>query len=421
MKKLWTVFEFELMSYVKNKSFMITTILMAVIALGVMFLPRVIDMSEMLGTESTKKEEASKDDKDDVTKLGIVDKSGYFTEVSVLEETFSEAMEEDVQFIVKDDKKDLKKAVEKEEIEAGFVVIDDMNYEYYVFNKDITDMNKEVFNQVLGAVHKQVYCMEHGLDYATFAAEYEAPVEFKEEILGKDAADNFFYCYALVIIIFMLIIMYGVMIATSVTTEKSNRSIEVLVTSIDSKYLLFGKVFAGAFAVIIQVGLILGAALIGYSANQDVWGNKLDALLDIPADVLWTFAVFGIGGFLFYAFLYGAMGALVSKTEDINKTAGTLQMIIMIVYFAVMFQLQNADGIIMKVCSFLPISSYSAMFIRIAMGTVATWEVIVSALILFVSTILVGWLAAKIYRMGTLRYGNPIKLTNALKDMRNID
>lgn len=421
MKRFWIVFQFELMSYIKNKSFVITTIIMAVIAIGLMFLPRFVDMSAMLGTESTKKEESSKKDKEDVTKLGIVDKRGYFAEISMLEQAFSEGMDKTIKFVVKDNEKELKKAVEKEEIEAGFLVIDDMNYEYYVFNKDISDMNKEVFNEVLGAVHKQLYCMEHNLDYTSFAAEYETPVQFKEEILGKDASENFFYCYVLVILIFALIILYGVMIATSVTTEKSNRSIEVLVTSIDSKYLLFGKVFAGAFSVIVQVSLLLGAVLIGYSINQDVWGNQLDMLLDIPAEVLWTFAVFGIGGFFFYAFLYGAMGALVSKTEDINKSAGTLQMIIMIVYFAVMVQLQNADGIIMKVFSFLPFSSYSAMFIRIAMGKVASWEVIVSALILLVSTLFVGWLAAKIYRMGTLRYGNPIKLTKALKDMRNID
>jgi ABC-2 type transport system permease protein len=97
------------------------------------------------------------------------------------------------------------------------------------------------------------------------------------------------------------------MIATSVTTEKSNRSIEVLVTSIDSKYLLFGKVIAGTLAVVVQMGSILAAALIGYSINKDAWGNKLDAFLDIPSDVLITFAVFGIGGFLFYAFCYGAV------------------------------------------------------------------------------------------------------------------
>ena len=129
--------------------------------------------------------------------------------------------------------------------------------------------------------------------------------------------------------------------------------------------------------------------------------------------------MFGIGGFLFYAFLYGALGALVSKTEDVNKSIGSLQMLVMIVYFVVLFSLDNVDGTLMKVCSFLPVSSYSAMFVRIAMGNVEVWEIAVSFVILVVSTIGVGWLASKIYRMGTLRYGNPISIKNALKNLKN--
>ena len=167
------------------------------------------------------------------------------------------------------------------------------------------------------------------------------------------------------------------------------------------------------------MGIILGVALAGYGANHDAWGNKLDILLDIPADVLLAFTTFGIGGFIFYAFLYGAVGALVSKTEDLNKVAGNLQMIIMVVYFVVLFQLSNVDGIAMKVCSYLPFSSYSAMFVRIAMGNVAVWEIIVSFVILVVSIFAAGWIGAKIYRMGTLRYGNPIKLTSIIKNLGN--
>ena len=418
MKRFWTVFEFELLSYVKNKSFVITTILMAVLLGGITFLPRFFDMSGMLGIEKTNSQEESTDDGEedkekDVTSLGIVDKNGYFADKAILEQAF-----QDTEFIFMESDTELKQSVEEEKIAAGFYVVDDMNYQYFVLNRDMSDSNQMVFNELLSVIHKQIYCQEHDLDYETFVADYEAPVQCEEKVLGKDAADNFWYCYALVIIIFMVIIMYGVMIATSVTTEKSNRSIEVLVTSVDSKYLLFGKVFAGAAAVIVQLTLILGAALAGYGINHEVWGNKLDILLDIPANVLAAFAVFGIGGFLFYAFLYGAMGALVSKTEDINKSSGSLQMVIMLVYFAVLFQLENPDGIIMKVCSYLPFSSYSAMFVRIGMGKVAFWEVCISVVILVISILFTGWLAAKIYRMGTLRYGNPIKLGNALKEMK---
>lgn len=423
MKRLLTVFEFELMSYIKNKTFMITSILIMLLVGGITFLPRVIDMSDMLGIEKEADVEMADENGDDsagvdmddsdVTKLGIVDENGYFPDKAMLEQVFS-----DTEFLYKDNEEELKAAVENEEIEAGFYVVDDINYRYYVLNKEMSDENQFLFEMLLSDIHKQIYCQEQGIDYATFVAEYEAPVQCEETILGKDASNNFWYCYLLVIVIFMVIIMYGVMIATSVTTEKSNRSIEVLVTSIESEYLLFGKVLAGTVAVVVQLALILGAALAGYSINHEWWGDKLDALLDIPTEVLIAFAVFGIGGFLFYAFLYGAMGALVSKTEDINKSAGMLQMVIMIVYFAVLLQLENPDGVIMKVCSYLPVSSYSAMFVRIGMGKVEMWEIIVSGVALYASIFFVGWLAAKIYRMGTLRYGNPIKFSKALKELK---
>lgn len=419
MKRFWTVFEFELLSYVKNKSFMITTILVAVLLGGIMFLPRFIDMSDILGIEQAEQAEETDEDaweEEDRSRLGIVDENGYFADNAVLEQMFPNA-----DFLFMESEAQLEKAVTDEEIEAGFYVIDDMNYQYYVLNRDMADENQMIFHELMSVVHRQVCCLENNIDYETFVADYEAAVNCEEKILGKDAAENFWYCYVLVIVIFIVIVLYGVMIATAVTTEKSNRSIEVLVTSIDAKYLLFGKVFAGAAAVVVQLTLILGAALIGYGINHEAWGDTLDILLDIPENVLAAFAVFGVGGFLFYAFLYGAVGALVSKTEDINKSAGTLQMMIMLVYIVVLCQLENPDGVMMKVCSFLPFSSYSAMFVRIGMGKVEFWEICISAVVLFVSIFFVGWLAAKIYRMGTLRYGNPIKFSRAIKDMKEAE
>ena len=181
--------------------------------------------------------------------------------------------------------------------------------------------------------------------------------------------------------------------------------------------MIFGKVIAGAIAGICQVGIILGAVLLSYQINREAWNGFLDSYLNIPIGVLVSFALFGIGGYLFYAFLYGAVGALVSKTEDINKSSSGLQMVIMIVYFVVLVQLMNVDGIVIKVASFLPFSSYSAMFARVAMGNVEMWEIIASFIILVVSVVAAGLIGAKIYRMGTLRYGNPVKFSHALKSV----
>lgn len=415
MRRFSTVFQFELRNYVKNKSFVISTILIALIIGVVMFVPSVIDMSDILGTSTEQtKEEDKEDAEDEKSRYGLLDSNGYFADRSLLESYY-----EDVEFVNYSDEKSMKEDLEKEKIEAGYVVEDDSHFRYLVWNNHMFGGDATVFQQVMTVLHKQIYCQEKNLDFQEISANYDAPVEYEQEVLGKDASDNYWYSYALVIVIFMIIVMYCVMIATSVASEKSNRAIEVLVTSIDSKYLLFGKVISGAVAAFLQVGIILTTALVCYQINRDAWGGALDSVLNIPTNVLWAFAMFGIGGFLFYAFLYGALGALVSKTEDVNKSTGSMQMIVMLVYFMVLFQLDNVDGILIKVCSFLPISSYSAMFVRIAMGNVEVWEIALSFAILVISTLGVGWIAAKIYRMGTLRYGNPISIKNALKNLKN--
>lgn len=422
--KFAAVFDFEFKNYVKNKTYIVTTFVLGLLIAALLFLPRVIDMSGILGTsepQAAEEQGGSSEEKDndaaEPAKKGVLalyDKAGIFTGSSVLTEAFP-----DMDWLACASEDEVKKAVEEKEAEAGFVMNDALNFDYYVFNKGMGDSESSRFSAAATELYRQHGFEAAGIDYGQVQEIYgNQAVKAEEYVLGKDTMSNYWYCYMLVIVIFMMIIFYGIMIATSVTTEKSNRSIEVLVTSVDSNILLFGKVIAGAVAGALQMAVVLGLALLSYQINREAWGGMLDMLLNIPGDVLLTFAFFGIGGYLFYAFLYGAMGALVSKTEDINKSAGGVQMVIMLVYFAVLIQLSNPDGMIMKVASFLPFSSYSAMFARMAMGTVAIWEVIVSGLILIISIIGVGLLAAKIYRMGTLRYGNPIKLSNALKGLK---
>lgn len=411
MKKFLTVLQYELTNYFKNKSYVISTIIIITIVGIGMFLPGMFDMSKVLGTASPKSETVEVTD--DYENMIVFDKTGAFT-ATILQNTFP-----GVNWEMAKTEQDVKDAVENNEAKAGFVVNSLSQYDYFIYDKNLTDSNVVKFNSVMTTVNQMNYCQQNGLNYSEVAPAFYPQITSNEQVLGKDMSQNYWYCYILVIVIFMAIIIYGIMIATSVTQEKSNRTIEVLITSTNPNSLLFGKVIAGAFASLIQIGAIMCVSVFSYRVNQSVWGNKLDMIFGIPNDVLITFGLFGIGGFLFYAFIYGAMGALVSKTEDINKSAGSVQMIIMIVYFVVLFQLSNINGIPIKIASFLPFSSYSAMFARVAMGTVAPWEIVVSFLILVVSIVLVGMLGAKIYRMGTLRYGNPIKLTNALKSIKH--
>lgn len=409
MKQFKTILKFELDNYFKSKSFIISTILICLIAAAIMFIPRITDAIKG-GSDKESNEEVNPDD---MRKLALFD-AGDYVDMETLQGFFGK----DVEFVICTSKDEVKEKVENESAEAGFAVNSLTDFDYFVFNKSMMDSDSEVFSEYMGMMVKMDYCERNNLDIEEFMSIEYMPINVNEEILGKDSASNYWYCYILVIIIFMLIIMYGTTIASGITNEKSNRSIEILVTSTSSTAVLFGKVFAGAIASVFQVGVVALGLLGSYQVNKEYWGDGISMFLDIPGEVLVTFAVFGIGGFLVYAFLYGALGALVSKIEDLNKSAGTAQMIVTIVYIVVLIQLQNTDGIIMKVCSFLPISSYSAMFARVAMGSVALWEVVLSAVILYGSVVLMGFVGGKIFRASTLRYGNPIKLSKALKGLK---
>lgn len=417
MKKFIIVLKYELKEYFSSKGFMIFTVLLAVLGAALLFLPRFVDMSDftgvkIVGSDNETEKPEKPDDKDDKDLLLYVD------QVGVVREDILQAMFAEVNIQKAADVAEIEAKVESQEAEAGFVVVSPTEFRYYVFNKSMMDSNSAVFQQAMKQFYRMDYCENNGLDLNEITAMYDVPVTVSDQVLNKDTASNYWYCYVLVIVVFMLIIFYGQMIAVSITNEKSNRAIEVLVTSASPNSLLFGKIIAGAIGGLFQMGLILGAILASYQFNREQWGGMLDMFLHIPASVLVTFAVFGMGGYLFYAFLYGAVGALVSKTEDISKSSSGLQVIIMVVYFFALMQLTNVDGPIIKVLSFLPVSSYSTMFARIAMGTVAIWEVILSAVILYASIFGVGVLGAKLYRMGTLRYGNPISLRTALKDLK---
>lgn len=123
-------------------------------------------------------------------------------------------------------------------------------------------------------------------------------------------------------------------------------------------------------------------------------------------------------GYLLYAFFFGMLGALVSKTEDISKTSMPILLIYMASFFIAIFGMGDCDSIMMKVASFIPFTSSNAMLIRVAMGSVELWEVLISGVLLAVSCLAAGILAAKIFRFGTLMYGNPIKFTKALKGIK---
>lgn len=404
MKQFLTVLRFELNNYFKNKSFVVTTVILALIVAGVIIVPTMIP--GLLGDKKTEESEES------LTELGICVNTDEMENVEKLLEKIP------AKWTKYEEKESLKKDVEDGIIESGFVLNSLSDATYVVMNMGVGDEIFSEFENAFTEYRKEQYLAEKGITQEDLLALDGIQSTVTPEILGKNSAKNYAYTYVLVFCVYFLILFYGQMIAVSVTTEKSNRAIEILVTSVNPNSLIFGKVLAGALSGILQMVIILGSAFAAYGAFREAWGEMLDFLFHIPAKVLVSFAFFGILSYLLYAFIFGMLGALVSKTEDISKSATPVTILYVASFMIAIFGLSDCDSMMVKVASFIPFTSGNAMFIRISMGNVAVWEIIVSAVSLLAACVITGILGAKLFRFGTLHYGNPVKLTRALRALK---
>lgn len=415
MKRLKAVIGFELGNYFKNKSYILTTVAIALVMVGVLCFPAI---KEGLGFGNNKEnttEEGQQpgENVEDLEVLVYYDKAGVFKDGAQLN-----TMLPMYQWKACASEEQVSEEIKSGAAGGGYIIETPTQYRYYVNNKKMTDYKEMLLEDVLRSQYRMTYMKEHGIDAESMEQVIATPIESGIEILGKDAEGSYFYCYILIFSIYILVLLYGQLIAVGVTSEKSNRAIEVLVTSTSSNSLIFGKVIAGAIASVVQVGVILATGLLTYQIMKEHWGGILDFVFGIPIPVLITYAFFGLFGFLFYSFLYGALGATVSKTEDVGKSVAPVMALFIIGFFIALFGLQDGDTTLVKIASFVPFTSCYTMMIRVAMGSVKVYEIIISFIILLSSTVLAGWIGAKIYRMGTLHYGNPMKISTVIKRIK---
>lgn len=410
MKDLLTVLSFELMGFIKKKAFIISTIIICLILVVVLSIPNLIEVFSTSSEDDSPSNEKVIMDRE----YGYVDESKGEIDIESLQENFYAGY-----LVEEKDVNSLEEKINSQDIEAGFLIRSPRQYEYIVMNNEMIDSADDLFEEALVETYRGQELEARGIDKEEVEDIIYPNIESGRRILGKDSARNYLYTYVLVFGLYFIIILYGQLIATSVASEKSNRAMEVLVTSTKTRNLIFGKVLAGSLAGIIQFGLVILTGILTYKLNAGAWDNSLDFIFKIPGNVLLTFSIFGILGYLFYAFIFGALGALVSRVEDVSASATPVTIIFVIVFMISMIGMQDTEGIILKVASFIPLSSFMAMFVRVSMGNVSNLEVLLSLAILAGSTGLIGILASKIYRMGTLMYGNPVKLRDLMKILRS--
>lgn len=411
MKQFGKILKFELKNYLMNKIFIgVTVFLVAAIAV-VMFFPRIKEV--FVGNDSSDT---------DSDRLVMVVSSDQPELEAAIQTAFQAAFTDYDVRISNLELEEIKEEITNGSVECAFVIDNLTSYEYYVNNLSMYDSNTIIADEVLQNIYRINGMAEKGISVADAQTLLGTLISHETFNLGKDQAQNFFYTYIMIFALYMVILLYGQMVATNVATEKSSRAMEILITSARPVSMMFGKVLASCLAGLFQIVAVFGSALIFFHLNQNYWdGNGvITSMFDMPLQLFGYMLIFFVLGFLVYAFLFGAIGSTASKLEDINTSVMPVTLLFIIAFFVVIFSMTsgNVDNMIMKICSFVPFTSPMAMFTRIAMSTVPVYEIILSIAILVASVIGIGVLSAKIYRVGVLLYGTTPKLGSILKAIR---
>ncbi len=412
MKQFSRILSFEFLYYLKNKIFVGITLFLAIGIALVMSIPRIV--------EAVGPGEDIPPDVGDLPILLLATEEEALTQ-SVLP-AFSETFADYEVKVVDASEEEIKSQILNGDAECAFLLHGLTSYTYYVENLNMYDMNEAIATELLTELYRSSALIAGGVSPEDLSSIMAVVPTGQTTMLGQNQMENFFYTYIMIFALYMVILLYGQMVATNVASEKASRAMEVLITSAKPAAMMFGKVIASCLAGLCQLVAIFGSALLFYSLNSSYWGDNeiVASIFNIPPDLLVFMLIFFVLGFFIYAFLFGAIGSTASKLEDINTSVMPITFLFIIGFMVVMMALASGeiDTTVMKICSFIPFTSPMAMFTRIAMGTVPAWEIATSIGILSASVVLIGILSAKIYRVGVLLYGTPPKLGAIIKAIR---
>lgn len=412
MKQFFTIFKHELSQYFKNKIFVITTLILILAVSGFLFAPRIGEI-----INKSKNAESSEEKKSEV-----LVKSDNANLEKLLPAIAASFPQQNVK-ITNDSVDEIKKQIKEQSVEFAFVLSSDLkSYTYLANVSALQDPNLNTMDSLLKTLYSHAYLKKHGLNDTQIAEVQNPNITHTIESISEDGTKNFWYAYVMVFVLYMVIMMFGQKVAMSVVTEKTSRAMEVLITSASPVALMFGKILASSVAGVFQITAIFGSAFISYNINKSYFETNavINTLFNFPASLVGYLLIFFLLGFLIYSFLFGAMASTVSKIEDLSSVVMLIQ-IIFVAGFVVSTNAMTSGDVnseLMKGLSLFPLTSPMAMFTRIAMSEVPGLEILLSVAFLILATILIGYIAAKIYRVGVLMYGTKPTLGKIIKAIR---
>ena len=409
MQQFFTVFKYEFKKIVLSKGYLISTGIMAIILAGVFFLPQLISDLKLFNSDNN-------------TPVALI-KTDYAKSETLVQTIHAALPDYEV------------KLTDKSTDEAKQEVIDDKAKFFIEVNHDLTEVTEyskigfseasvrevQSIDAIIKNLRQSDLLAEQNLAPSAIAKVLNPDVKINLETVNKNGAASVIYTFVLIYALYMAITFYGSHVMNSVVTEKTSRAMEVLATSVKPNALLFGKIISTSLAGLIQIAAIIIEAFICVkisSANNPSFPvNQI--ISNIPTQILVYMLIFFLLGFLIYSFLYGAFASTVSKIDELSSAVMPVQIIIVFTFIVTMSAINsgNADTPFNVFLSYFPFTAPMMMFTRAIISNVSTLEIILSILVLIVSTYFIGWLSARIYRVGILMYGekpNFIKLMGAI-------
>lgn len=427
MNKTWIIIQREFSVRVKKKSFIFLTILMPFLIVGIIAVPA------LLGQMSSS----------DTQKVAVIDKTGkYFAEFKSTE---------DLQFTAESEMKDIFKS-EDSPYDAVVQIDSDLTRSESgaaIFSKkEVTlQLERYVNNQLSEKIRTDrlsAYQIED-IDKVIKDADVNysiKTVRWTDDGGTKASSSALAAMIGLVLslFIYMFILSYGGMVMQGVMEEKTNRIVEIMVSSVKPHQLMFGKITAvalvGLFQFLIWILMIAGilsicSVVFGFSMGGAdalaATGTNLPEMPDNPGmeflqfvqgvawgKILVCYLLYFIGGYLLFAALFAAIGASVNESQDSQQFMMPIILIFVFALYAGMFSMENTDGPLALWCSFIPFTSPIVMMVRLPFD-IPIWQVVLSLAILYATAFAIVWVSAKIYRIGILMYGKKPTFKDMLK------
>lgn len=415
MKQFLSVFRFEFLTHLKNKISVIVTIGLALAIAVTLSYPKIEKVFSEKADDSTETEKK-------LTQVALYNSSDLddLTLMTSFGAAFNEASGYKLTFLSDEncDAENLKALVESGTYDSLIEITGPRSLKYISETVGLYDKESSIASQVLLTVDRFSELSVRGMSEAEITSLLSSDVDIETVVTGKDQTQSFMYTYAIIMILYMVLLIYGQFVASSVAGEKSSRAMEVLITSAKPTNLMFGKILGTGFAGLLQLMIVFSATIVFYKLNEDdITNDIIVSLFGMPVSAALYALLFFILGYFIYAFMFGAAGSLANRSEDLGALTMPINIIFIVAFMVAIFGMtgNGVNETYFIVCSFLPTFAPLVMLVRVCMGTVTTLEIIISVMIQALTIAGLGVLCSRIYRAGVLLYGNTPKPKDLIK------